>query len=132
MIASVQTEIKPEAMQTACVRCGAGLDAEDNFCRRCGAPTARLGVAMHAHGGSDLPAGRPSWWESPWFIVPVMFLALGPLALPMLWKSRRFTRTWKIALTVLVGLYTVLLGWQCWISVRLIMTHFEALDQLKF
>lgn len=36
--------------------------------------------------------------ERPWYVV-MMLLAAGPLALPLLWQSRRFSRTTKLAWT---------------------------------
>ena len=88
--------------QLVCQRCYAALDAADNYCRHCGTPTA----------------GRPAWWESPWFVLPMLFLVLGPLALPMLWRSRRFTLLWKGVLTVLVVGLTALLLWWIWVSLQ--------------
>ena len=49
--------------------------------------------------------------ESPVVVLVALFAVLGPLGLPMLWRSRCFTRAWKIGLTVVVLLVTVALGW---------------------
>ena len=56
-------------------------------------------------------AAPPAFWESPWVILPALFLLLGPLALPMLWRSRRFSLLWKTVLTFLVTVTTVLAIW---------------------
>lgn len=44
-------------------------------------------------------------------MLAMLFVILGPLALPLLWRSRQFTRFWKIALTVIVAGVTVYVGW---------------------
>ena len=55
------------------------------------------------------PQGR--WYHSVWFVVLMLFVVMGPLAFPLLWKSPRFPLAAKIALTVVVVAFTVwLLG----------------------
>lgn len=96
-----------------CSHCTASLDADDNYCRRCGAATP-LGIKL----GVRPSANHPAAWESPWIILPLLFFVLGPLALPLLWRSHCFTRTWKIILTVVVAIETVLLVWSSWIVIK--------------
>jgi len=65
-----------------------------------------------------LPAPVPekplSWTENA--VIVLLALSLfGPLALPMLWRSRRFTRGWKIGLTLAVLAVTV---YACWYTAR--------------
>jgi hypothetical protein len=50
-----------------------------------------------------------TWYYRPWAVVLLLFLVLGPLGLPLLWRSPSFTRGWKIVLTVAMGVYTLLL-----------------------
>jgi hypothetical protein len=95
-----------------CRQCYAVLDAPDNFCRHCGTPTSGLSSAP---GGRSAPALK--WSESPWVVLPMLFLVIGPLALPLLWRSRQFTRPWKIVLTLLVTAVTVFLIWRIWVAV---------------
>ena len=104
---------QPNTSKTVCRRCHASLDAADNYCRHCGAPTAIL-AALAEQSGAARPAQQPKWWESPVVILLLLFFVLGPLALPMLWRSRGFTRNWKIALTVAVAAITVYVVWQIW------------------
>ena len=74
------------------------------------------------------PAARPpSLIESPWVVLPMLFLDFRLFALPMLWRSRRFTRGWKIGLTVIVLLLTVALGWYL---VEFVKQTMKALDPL--
>jgi ribosomal protein L40E len=121
-----------------CRRCFALLEADDNYCRRCGTPTARVQAAWAAerengteNGDSphlfEAPFGRAptGGWSRQMGTVPVfssksggkilesritvltmLFAVLGPLALPLLWRSSRFSLVWKIVLTLLVLLLT--------------------------
>jgi hypothetical protein len=50
-----------------------------------------------------------SWYYRPWAVLLLLFIVLGPLGLPLLWKSSSFTRPWKIVLTLATVIYTVLL-----------------------
>ena len=45
--------------------------------------------------------------ERPWVILLMIFVLLGPLGLPMLWKSPHFSRRSKSVLTVLVCLNAI-------------------------
>ena len=54
-------------------------------------------------------APRPRWYYRPWWVLLMLFVVLGPLGLPLLWKSPRFSRWSKIALTTAVAAYTILL-----------------------
>jgi len=90
--------------RTVCRQCFAVLDLGDRFCRHCGA-------SLVDFDASGLPvtrvvsAGRSeasSWSESPWVVLAMLFLVLGPLGLPMLWRSRQFSPAWKAVLTLLM------------------------------
>ncbi len=60
---------------------------------------------------------RSRWYHGVWFVLLMLFVVLGPFGLPWLWKSPRFARAIKIALTILVLLYTV---WIVAASVKLV------------
>jgi hypothetical protein len=107
----------PVPPKPICQQCTAMLDADDNYCRRCGAAT-QFGV----RSGILPSAKRFGSWESPWVILPLLFLVLGPLALPLLWRSRRFTFFWKGILTVLVIGLTAILLWGTWFTVERALT----------
>jgi hypothetical protein len=119
--------------KTACLRCHAVLDAGDHYCRRCGTPTGRA-----ASSGTSLPVGEeaaPSpvqfrYWESPWIVLTLLFLVLGPFAIPLLWRSRRFTLLWKNILTALVLALTALLLWNVWLVVQRALGSLHDLDGL--
>ena len=45
--------------------------------------------------------------EPAWVVLLMLFALMGPLALPMLWKSPHFARPMKVILTVLVSLIAI-------------------------
>ena len=57
------------------------------------------------------PAEPPQakWYHNIWFVLFMLFFLLGPFGLPLVWKNPRFSRALKIALTVTMVLYTLLL-----------------------
>ena len=102
--------------RAVCRQCLEFLGAGDNFCRCCGGLTEH-GAALVKIGKLPRPtlcetaARPPSWTENPVVVLLALFAVLGPFALPMLWRSRRFTRGWKIGLTIAVLLLTVAIVW---------------------
>src|SRR5688572_26652194 len=89
---------------TCCAACGAESDPEDRFCGRCGVPTPA--AASHQYPfvvpeprrlAFDGPVGR--LLKNRWAIVGLL-AAVGPIGLPFLWLSGRFSRPVKIATTV--------------------------------
>lgn len=74
---------------------------------------------------SSLPAKPPpdspppkSIWEvidNPWIVLILLFFVMAILGLPVLWKSKGFTPLWKVALSVVVTLYTALIFWLFWL-----------------
>ena len=101
----------PVGEKIACLQCQAVLEASDNYCRHCGAP------ASSAAEAATSPV-KFSYWESPWLVLTLLFLVLGPLAIPLLWRSRRFTLLWKGILTALVLGLSALLAWNLWLAVQ--------------
>ena len=57
-----------------------------------------------------MPSPEPptplKWYYRPVWVLVLLFLVLGPLALPYLWRTPRFSRRLKVVLTVLVLAYT--------------------------
>ena len=49
------------------------------------------------------------WYLRPMGVVLLLFFVLGPFGLPLLYKSPKFSRKLKIALTVVVIIYTIYL-----------------------
>ena len=52
--------------------------------------------------------------DKPWFVLALLFFATAICGLPLLWKSRGFSRLSKIVLSVVITLYTMLLLWGFW------------------
>ena len=52
------------------------------------------------------PQAKLKWYYRPWVVLAMLFFVLGPLGLPLVYKSPAFSRTWKIILTVLMIAYT--------------------------
>lgn len=61
------------------------------------------------------------WYHRPWAVLVLLFVVLGPLGLPLLWRSPSFTRAWKIALTVVMVIYTALLAESMVVAMRMAM-----------
>jgi hypothetical protein len=66
-----------------------------------------------------------SWYYRPWGVLLLLFVVLGPLGLPLLWKSPSFTRRWKIVLTAVMVVYTVMLVDSMVVAVRVAMEQLE-------
>ena len=126
----------PAIQKILCLKCHAVLDATDNYCRHCGEPTVILADSGNTRSrsfthGYDSASRPTSFFESPWVILPLIFLVLGPLALPLLWRSRQFSPLWKNILTVITLVYTVFLIVSVWFSVQEAMKSFRELDKLR-
>ena len=79
------------------------------------------------------PAGGRSSL-SPIIVVLLLFLLLGPFGFGLLWRSDRFSFSWKIALTLIVSIYTVAIIWYAVDAVDSAMSSPEldkALQQLQ-
>jgi len=110
-----------ELHKILCPRCACEIDVEDRFCRRCGA--AMSGDQATATGrGSPHSRGK---------ILLLLFALLGPLALPVLWQSERFTRAEKIVYTVLVSIVTALVIWILWWAVDRFIDTVRQLRELQ-
>src|SRR5436309_11305700 len=74
-------------------------------------------------------APRPRWYYRPWWVLLMLFAVLGPFGLPLLWKSPSFSRWWKIALTVAVAAYSILLVEAVLIAIAAIRAALEQMDK---
>jgi hypothetical protein len=85
-----------------CAACGAEFAAGDRFCRRCGVGVVAMNPAAPAIPRDvRLAPSSPvrSLLESRVAVVGILLVA-GPLGLPLLWLSGRFSRPTKIITTV--------------------------------
>ena len=80
--------------------------------------------------GETLRAEPVAWYYSPAVVLVALFVVLGPLALPLLWKSPRFTVGAKVGVTVAVCAYTAAF---CWAIARVgsvLLTHYRELSEI--
>ena len=52
---------------------------------------------------------KPKWYFNVWFVLFMLLCVLGPFGLPLVWKHPRWSRWIKIALTLIMVVYTVVL-----------------------
>lgn len=50
-------------------------------------------------------------------VLILLFVVLGPVALPLLWQSPRFSPLWKVILTILVVIQTALVVLIAWYTI---------------
>ncbi|MCX6071165.1 MAG: hypothetical protein NTU91_09970, partial [Chloroflexi bacterium] len=82
--------------------------------------------------GPSKPAGvAAKWSESPWVVLLALFLVLGPLGLPMLWRSRRFSLLWKLLLTVLMTAITIFILAMVWYVTNQALAPLRELRHMK-
>ena len=101
-----------------CPRCGTGCEACDAYCRGCGSRRAGIAQAAgkplaprqaHQSPALSLPSvavRMPQWLGNRWIVLGVLLVA-GPLGLPALWLSPRFSPTTKILTSAVYFLLTV-------------------------
>jgi len=73
------------------------------------------------------PPAPLKWYYRPLWVLILLFLVLGPLALPYLWRSPSFSRRVKVVLTVLVVAYTGLFIDETIRFVRAVKSEMDAL-----
>lgn len=80
----IQGETGPIRAEMVCSRCKNAIEPLDRFCRHCGARRGSKGAI----------------YQRPLVVLGLLFFVVGPLALPLLWRSEEFTRNQKIGVTV--------------------------------
>ena len=68
---------------------------------------------------------KPSKWYHGIVPVLIVLFVLGPFGFPLLWKSPRFNRFWKITLTILVILSAIYFVWGSWEIIKTILNEFK-------
>jgi len=74
---------------------------------------------------ADVP--KTKWYYSVWAVLLMLFVVLGPLGLPFLWRSPRFVRWGKVTLTVVTLAYTV---WLALLTRHVVRTALQTLGPL--
>ena len=110
-----ETHIPPQR----CALCDTPRAEGAHFCSQCGKPF-----------GATTPQAPPpiKWYYNVWFVLVMLFLVLGPFGLPLVWKNPRFSRTMKLVLSLVVGLYTVWLIEMTIQASRLAIQHLQQLN----
>ena len=68
--------------------------------------------------------GKVEWYLKPISVILLLFFVLGPFALPLLYRSPRFTKGWKIILTIATISFTAYL---VFVSLRISRELFSSL-----
>jgi hypothetical protein len=128
----------PVLAQVACCRCHAAIDDGDRYCRFCGEPVdgpeseSRIdAVEVKATRTPPPAAPRTRSYDTPWAILSLLFLGIGPFAIPLLWRSQSFTPFWKKTLTAVVLGLTALLVLLLYLLIKqLILPLRQVIDAL--
>jgi hypothetical protein len=102
-------ELSSPAPAVRCWSCQRSLASDDRYCRTCGQGQ-----------GAFL-----SWQYRPFWIFVLAFTALGPLALPLVWRTPRFDRATKWVVTVVLIAITAYVGWELVSTIRDVGRLFE-------
>ncbi len=77
-------------------------------------------------------SGEVKWYLRPMSVVLLLFFVLGPLGLPLLYRSPKFSKTIKIILTIAVMIYTTYLIFASFEIAKQLYSRMEELqDMLK-
>ena len=71
---------------------------------------------------------KVKWYLRPLGVLVLLFVVLGPLALPLLYKSPKFNKTLKIILTIAVIIYT---SYLIFVSVELGTEVYRRIEELQ-
>ena len=104
------------------------MTVNDETTERTPAPADAEAVAAEVVSEQITPTERMA--RSRWQVLAMIFAVLGPLALPLLWRSPRFSKRWKTVLTVLVGVQTVLVVLVIWWFATWLVGEFAKLREL--
>ena len=74
----------------------------------------------------------PKWYHNPWFVIFMLFFVLGPLGLPLLWRSSAFTKQAKLGWTGVMGIYTAALIALTVKLVFIVMQYFKNLEAIIY
>jgi hypothetical protein len=72
--------------------------------------------------------GKSRWYLSPIAVILLLFFVLGPLGLPLLYKSPHFSKALKIILTIVVIIYTAYLIYE---TIQITRELFKKIEELQ-
>ena len=111
--APVNAAVPPAPARARCPRCGHTIDTWDNFCRYCGRRTK----------------AKVPWYYEPAWIVILALLVLGPLTLPLVWKSPKLSRPVKWIFTLFLVIYAVALVYYLWLFTVIMWRLYSTFNQ---
>lgn len=68
---------------------------------------------------------RASWYHTPLGIALLALFVLGPLALPLIWRSPALGPRGRWIGSLLLLAYTVALAWLVWVDVQLVLSRMQ-------
>jgi hypothetical protein len=71
---------------------------------------------------------KVKWYLRPISVVLSLFFVLGPLGLPLLYKSPKFSRTLKLILTIAVFVYT---SYLIFVSLEIARELYKRMEEFK-
>jgi len=91
---------------------------EGTFCKDCLAELVKIGLAQRTQK-------TVRWYYSIPFVI-LELLLFGPFALPLLWKSDRFSSLVKVVLTLIVAIFTVLIAIYAMALIKKASAYFQS------
>ena len=117
-----------EIEKIVCPQCFTALELGATFCRHCGARRDRPTAEAAREHVTEWPKPAQDLAERRGMVLLLLFVVLGPLALPVLWRSSKFSGAWKLFLTLLVLIFTVVVVWVLWYVLSMFI---EALEEYE-
>jgi hypothetical protein len=71
---------------------------------------------------------KSKWYLNPIVVILLLFFVLGPIGLPLLYKSPHFGKASKIILTIITIIYTVYL---IYVSLEIALKLYRSIEELQ-
>jgi hypothetical protein len=76
--------------------------------------------------------GSSKWYYNVWFVLLMLIFVLGPFGLPLVWGNPNFSRRAKIAITLFMAVFTLLLVDLTIRTVKSVVNSMGQLDALSY
>jgi hypothetical protein len=73
---------------------------------------------------------KGKWYLNPIVVLLLLFFVLGPLGLPLLYKSPHFGKTWKKILTIIIVVYTAYIIYETVVIVQIMLKWIWQMQEL--